>query len=123
MDLSLLLKAFIGFVIVLVIQLFARSKHYYIAALIPLFPSMALLSYYFVGQTQSADRLRETIIFGMISLVTYFSFLLALLISTKYLKIVPSLLLSSAVWFVVAFVQIQAWPYLKLLLGLRPLAD
>jgi len=121
MDWYLLLKAFLGFAIVLIIQLFARSNLYYIAALVPLFPSMALLSYYFVGQTQSAGKLQETIVFGMLSLLTYFSFLLALLISTRHLKITPSLLLASVVWFVVAAIQIQIWPWLKPVLGIKAL--
>ena len=44
MDFSILAKAFVGFAIVLVIQLFAHSKLYYISALLPLFPSLAIFS-------------------------------------------------------------------------------
>lgn len=118
MDIATLLKAGIGFLIVLVVQLFARSRYYYLAALVPLFPSMALFSYYFVGEGQSRARLEETIVFGMVSLLTYFSFLLALLIAVRHfqLRIVPALLAASLVWFLAAAVQIQLWPWLRPLL-------
>lgn len=118
MDIATLLKAGIGFLIVLVVQLLACSRYYYLAALVPLFPSMALFSYYFVGGGQSRARLEETIIFGMVSLLTYFSFLLALLIAVRHfqLRIVPALLVASLVWCLVAAVQIQLWPWLRPLL-------
>lgn len=121
MDFATLLKASTGFLIVLVVQLFARSRYYYLAALVPLFPSMALFSYYFVGQGQSSARLEETIVFGMVSLLTYFSFLLALLVAVRHfqMRIVPALSVASLVWFAVAAVQIQLWPWLRPLLGLR----
>lgn len=121
MDFATLLKASTGFLIVLVVQLFARSRYYYLAALVPLFPSMALFSYYFVGQGQSNARLEETIVFGMVSLLTYFSFLLALLVAVRHfqMRIVPALSVASLVWFAVAAVQIQLWPWLRPLLGLR----
>jgi membrane protein GlpM len=113
MDLQMLIKSFIGFIVVFVIQLLSRSKYYVLSALAPLFPSMAIFSYYFVGKQGNADKLQETIIFGMISLITYFAFLLSLLIFTKYYKIVTALTLSSGVWFIFAIVQTLFWNYFK----------
>jgi uncharacterized membrane protein (GlpM family) len=118
MSLSLALKAFLGFVIVLLVQLFARSKHYYVAALVPLFPSLGIFSYYFVGDEQGPRKLQETILFGMVSLLTYFSFLLALLIGIRHFRVVTSLLVASATWFAVAAAQIKAWPWIKGMLRL-----
>ena len=109
MKLELLVKSLIGFVLVLVIQLFSKSKYYVISALVPLFPSLAIFSYYFVGSQGDIDKLSKTIIFGMLSLITYFSFLLALLILSKKMAIVPALICSSLVWFGVAAIQIFLW--------------
>lgn len=117
MDTATLVKASLGFFLVLIIQIAARSKLYYVAALIPLFPSLAMFSYYFVGSTQSVARLQETIAFGMLSLITYLCFLIALFLAVRHLRIAPALLLASAVWFAVAGVEIRAWPWLKPLLG------
>ena len=119
MDTSILLKALAGFAVVLVIQLFAHSRLYYISALVPLFPSLAIFSYYFVGSMQDQGKLQETIVFGMISLLTYFCFLLTLLIDSRHMKIVPALFVASAIWFAAAGVQFHVWPHIKPALGFR----
>jgi uncharacterized membrane protein (GlpM family) len=112
LDISIFLKAFIGFVIVFLIQILSKSKNYVLAALIPLFPSLGIFSYYFVSREYGGHKLQETIIFGMLSLVTYFGFLLALLIFSKHFKIVQSLIMASGVWFLCAFIQTNIWNYI-----------
>jgi uncharacterized membrane protein (GlpM family) len=109
-----LLKAFIGFVIVFVIQILSKSKNYVLAALVSLFPSLGIFSYNFVSKEYGPNKLQETIIFGMMSLITYFGFLLALLIFSKRFKIIQSLLLASGVWFICAFIQTNIWNLIML---------
>jgi membrane protein GlpM len=106
---DMLTKALIGFALVLVIQILAKSRLYYISALVPLFPSIGLFSYYFVSVEKGTDQLRETILFGMLSLLPYFFFLASLYFLVKYLDIVVSLICSSIVWFAVAGVQVLLW--------------
>jgi uncharacterized membrane protein (GlpM family) len=113
MDWQIIIKSFIGFVVVFIIQLLAKSKYYVLSALVPLFPSMAIFSYYFVGEQGDAEKLQETIIFGMVSLVTYFAFLLSLLIFSKYYKLVTAIALASVVWFIFAIGQTLLWNYFK----------
>ena len=113
MDLQIIIKSFIGFVVVFIIQLLAKSKYYVLSALVPLFPSMAIFSYYFVGEQGDVSKLRETIIFGMVSLITYFAFLFSLLIFAKHYKLVTAILLASVVWFVFAISQTLLWNYFR----------
>jgi len=113
LDFQIILKSLIGFAIVFVIQLLSNSKYYIFAALVPLFPSMAIFSYYFVGQQNDVAKLQETIIFGMISLLTYFFFLLGLLIFSKHFNIVIALLLAVGVWFVFAVGQTFVWQSIR----------
>ena len=113
MDLQLLLKSFIGFIIVFIIQLLSKSKFYVLSALLPLFPSLAIFSYYFVGKQNDITKLHETIIFGMISLITYFAFLLSLYIFSRNFKILAALFLAVGVWFVFAIGQTLLWNYFK----------
>jgi membrane protein GlpM len=113
MDFQIIIKSFIGFVVVFIIQLLSRSKYYVLSALVPLFPSMAIFSYYFVGKQGNAEKLQETIIFGMVSLITYFAFLLSLLIFSRYYKIVTAIMLASGVWFIFAIGQTLFWNYFK----------
>ena len=62
---GLLFKALLGAFVVLLIAILARSKNYYIAGLIPLFPTFALIAHYIVGTERSIEALRSTIIFGI----------------------------------------------------------
>jgi len=77
MDLQMFVKSLIGFFIVFIIQILSKGRYYVLSALIPLFPSMAIFSYYFVAKQRGPDKLQETIVFGMLSLIVYFSFLLS----------------------------------------------
>ena len=113
MDLQIIIKSFIGFVVVFIIQFLAKSKYYVLSALVPLFPSMAIFSYYFVGEQGDASKLRETIIFGMVSLIAYFAFLISLLIFSRSYKIVTAIVLASVVWLIFATGQTLLWNYFK----------
>ena len=48
-QMQLFIKALIGAGVVVLIQLLTRSQNYYIAGLVPLFPTFALISHYMVG--------------------------------------------------------------------------
>ncbi|CNG04332.1 GlpM protein [Yersinia enterocolitica] len=50
---SLLLKALIGAGVVVLIGILAKTRNYYIAGLIPLFPTFALIAHYIVGSERS----------------------------------------------------------------------
>jgi uncharacterized membrane protein (GlpM family) len=53
---SLLTKALIGVVMVVVIALVARTRNYYVAGLVPLFPTFALVAHYIVGTERSESE-------------------------------------------------------------------
>lgn len=48
--LSLFLKCMLGAVAVLVISIFSKSKAFYLAGLVPLFPTFALIAHVIVAQ-------------------------------------------------------------------------
>ena len=106
---ELVVKALVGALVVLIIQLVSRTKRPYIAGLIPLFPTFALISHYVVGVERTLVDLKETIRFGMFSLIPYFAYLLTLYFLVDRLKLVPSLLGATFSWFVVAITLIVAW--------------
>ena len=78
MSLSLLIKVLIGALIVVSIHFVAYTKNFYIAALVPLFPSFGLFSYYIVGRARGIGDLKTTVVFGMFSLIPYLAFLMTL---------------------------------------------
>jgi hypothetical protein len=61
---------------VVVILALAKTRNY-IAGLVPLFPTFALIAHYIVGKGRSVDDLKTTILFGMWSIIPYFVYLAA----------------------------------------------
>ena len=61
---GLLIKAALGALVVLLIGVLAKTKNYYIAGLIPLFPTFALIAHYIVASERGIEALRATIVFG-----------------------------------------------------------
>ncbi len=55
----------------LLIALLSKSRSFFIAGLVPLFPAFALIAHYIVGSERSAADLRTTALFGLWSLLPY----------------------------------------------------
>ena len=106
---ELFLKALAGAVVVVVIQLLALTKSYYIAGLVPLFPTFTLISNYIVGSERTASELKETIVFGMVSIIPYFAYLLTLYFLVRRFRLSVSLLGATLCWMVCAAVLIAVW--------------
>ncbi|BBU83743.1 hypothetical protein EIMP300_51430 [Escherichia coli] len=51
---GLVIKAALGALVVLLIGVLAKTKNYYIAGLIPLFPTFALIAHYIVASERGA---------------------------------------------------------------------
>ena len=81
---QLFIKALIGAAVVVLIQLLTRSKNYYIAGLVPLFPTFALISHYMVGSQRTMPALKNTIIFSMFSLIPFYHFVGFILIGRSF---------------------------------------
>jgi membrane protein GlpM len=75
--LGLFLKSLLGAAAVLAIAILSRSKVFFIAGLVPLFPTFALIAHYIVGSERSMADLRTTALFGLWSLIPYAIYLLA----------------------------------------------
>ncbi|UTZ23665.1 hypothetical protein HB762_23625 [Vibrio campbellii] len=65
---SLFLKSLLGAVAVLIIAMLSKSKSFYIAGLVPLFPTFALIAHFIVGSERDMEALRQTALFGLCSL-------------------------------------------------------
>lgn len=107
MDLAI--KGLVGATIVVVIQLFARTENAYIAGLIPLFPTMSLIAMYLVGTQRGTVELRETIRFGMWSLIPYFCYLAALYLLVDRAKLIVSLAIAVLCWLIAAGILVLLW--------------
>lgn len=106
---GLVFKAALGALVVVLIALLSRTKNYYIAGLIPLFPTFALLAHYIVATDRGMDALRTTIVFGMWSIIPYFLYLLSLWYFTGFLKLPLALGGAVVCWSLSAWVLIYCW--------------
>lgn len=106
---ALALKCALGAVAVLVIALLSKSKSFYIAGLVPLFPTFALIAHYIVGAERSAADLRTTALFGLWSLFPYAVYLLVVYALSVRLSLVATLSLATTAWAGAAAVLLLVW--------------
>lgn len=106
---GLLLKALIGALVVVAIGILAKSKNYYIAGLLPLFPTFALIAHYLVATEKSVEALRTTLIFGMWAILPYFFYLLSLWFFIGVMRLPFALASAVLCWALAAWLLIILW--------------
>ncbi|WP_300730733.1 GlpM family protein [Pseudomonas sp.] len=104
-----MLKAALGAGVVIILAMLAKTKNYYIAGLVPLFPTFALIAHYIVGKGRSIDDLKTTIVFGMWSIIPYFVYLAALYLLVDRMRLEASLALAAVAWLMAATVLVSVW--------------
>ncbi|CAI0693845.1 GlpM family protein [Serratia ficaria] len=106
---GILFKALIGALVVVLIGVLAKTRNYYIAGLVPLFPTFALIAHYIVGSERSIAALKTTLIFGMWAVLPYLVYLISLYFLLNSLRL--SLALAAAVlcWIAAAWLLITLW--------------
>jgi membrane protein GlpM len=107
--LSLLLKCALGALAVLLIAFLSKSKSFFIAGLVPLFPTFALIAHYIVGTERSPADLRTTALFGLWSLVPYAVYLLAVYWLSVRLSLANTLISATLAWLVCAAAILMVW--------------
>ena len=107
--LSLFLKCLLGAAAVLLIALLSKSKSFFVAGLVPLFPTFALIAHYIVGTERSADDLRATALFGLWSLLPYAVYLLLVYWLSVRLSLASTLIWATIAWVVSAAAILLIW--------------
>ena len=102
-------RALFGAGIALLISGFSKTKFFFVAGLVPLFPTFALLAHVVVHQERSIEDLKSTILFGMLSLIPYFAYLLSMYFLVGRMPFWVSALSSVALWCVVALPLVYMW--------------
>ncbi|MEF9995092.1 MAG: GlpM family protein [Burkholderiaceae bacterium] len=106
---SLFLKCQLGAVAVLAIALLSQSRLFFVAGLVPLFPTFALIAHAIVGAERSPAELRTTALFGLWSLIPYAVYLLAVFwLSTRW-PLVWTLSAATLAWVAAAGVLLVVW--------------
>lgn len=108
---DLLVKALLGAVVVLSIGLLSKTRSYYLAGLLPLFPTFALIAHYIVGKDRGIEALRTTILFGIWAIIPYLVYLISLYFLINYWRLPHALLSAVLFWAATAFLLIKLWQY------------
>lgn len=104
-----IVKASAGAIVVVIISLFARSKNFYIAGLVPLFPTFTLIAHYTVGLARTPSELKETVLFSMWATIPYFLYLVTMYLLADKVKMEAALAAGIGVWLAAAAVLIVVW--------------
>ena len=107
--LSLFLKCILGAAVVLLISILSKSKAFYIAGLVPLFPTCALIAHVIVTQQRGAEALKQTALFGLWSLIPYFIYLLMVYVLATKLPMWSCLGVATLCWIIAAAGLIYGW--------------
>ena len=111
-----LFKGFVGFSIVIILLLLSQTNKYYIAGLIPLFPSFAIVAHVIVYKGNGIKELKETILFGIFSIIPYFSYLMTLYYFVDLINFYYAIILSVFIWILLAFLLIIYWKKINMIL-------
>ena len=106
---DLCFKAGLGAAVVLIIAALSKTRNYYLAGLVPLFPTFALIAHYIVGTGRSIEDLKTTIVFGMWSIIPYFVYLATLYVMVDRLRLEASLAVAAVAWLMAATVLVTVW--------------
>ncbi|MCF8779237.1 GlpM family protein [Vibrio sp. IRLE0018] len=106
---SLFLKSLLGAAAVVIIALLSKSKNFYIAGLVPLFPTFALIAHFIVGSERNMEDLRQTALFGLCSLLPYAAYLAAVYYFSYRFSLVTTLSAATVIWLMAASLLIVAW--------------
>ncbi|MBJ8437375.1 GlpM family protein [Acinetobacter lactucae] len=106
---ALFLKCMLGAGVVLIISILSKSKAFYIAGLVPLFPTFALIAHVIVYQQKGAEALQKTALFGLWSLIPYAIYLVAVYVLATRMSMWSCLGLATLCWVVAATGLIYGW--------------
>ena len=97
---SLFLKSLLDTVAVLIFDILSKSKSFYIAGLVPLFSTFALIAHCTVGSERDMEALRKKALFGIYSLIPYTAYLISVFYLSYRLSLVGTLTAATLVWVV-----------------------
>lgn len=103
------LKALLGASVVITISLLTHSKNYYIAGLIPLFPTFALIAHYLVGSERTHAELKTTILFSLYGMIPLFVYLIAAYTLIDLMPLKWALVCAAALWCMPAALLLILW--------------
>jgi len=106
---GILLKGFYGAFFVILISIIAKTKNYYIAGLLPLFPIFTIITHLIVGSDGTPGHMRSVIIFGLWSIIPYALYLATMYILNDRYSLPYTIAGGLIVWLIAALILVYCW--------------
>jgi len=110
---DLVLKGCVGAAVTIAIALVSRTKFYFLAGLLPLFPVFAVIAHFIAVGEVGVQGLRQVALFGIWSLVPYFAYLVGIYFLSEKFAFKYALLMSLLLWCVSSVLIIFLWGIYK----------
>src|SRR5471030_2697533 len=94
---------------VIAIGILSKTRNYYLAGLLPLFPTFGLIAHYIVGSERGLEALRTTILFGFWAIIPYLIYLVSLYLLIGSLRLPYALISAVLCWSIAAWLLILFW--------------
>lgn len=102
-------KASAGALVVVIISLLARSQHFFIAGLVPVFPTFTLIAHYTVSVARTPADVKATVLFTMWSVIPYMMYLITMYLLVERVKMSVALASAVLAWLSGAAVLVLVW--------------
>lgn len=109
---NFIIKGVLGYVIVLFIILISDTNNYFIAGLIPLFPTFGIIGQILVYKDNGLIKLKETVLFGMFSIFPYIAYLLSVFFLIDLTNFYVTIFISTTLWIIVAYLLFISWSFI-----------
>ena len=104
-----LLKGLLGAAVVIIIGLLTQSRFIYLAGLAPLFPTFSVIAHYLAFRQAGAPAVKIVAWFGLLSIIPYLAYLLAMILLIDRLGFGKTLLAALGVWLAAAAFIVVLW--------------
>ena len=103
---ELILRFFAGGSAIVIISWLARSRYPFIAGIFLLFPVVTMLGFFFLGQSESPEKIRTITLFTIYSLPAVVTFLVAFYFLQNTAGVLNALIYAIGAWFMAAILLV-----------------
>ena len=93
----------------MLLAVIAKSKFLFIAGLIPLFPTFAVMAHVIAGNTGGPEAVKQVAWFGMLAIIPYSGYLLTMIHTVEQYRMSLAITFSVGAWIVLSAIIVFLW--------------
>ena len=104
-----LINALLGAAVAVGIAYISRTSAYFLAGLLPFFPTFTLFAHIAAYNAGGVGQVRQVAIFGIIAFIPALAYILTVIFAMPYMKFWVAVCVALAVWSAAAILVIYGW--------------